>query len=384
LGTTVSDLVTFELKHISELHNPDNLIWSFKGESLPQEQIVESQSFQQVGSVSVAGTVIPLGELLLALKSTWPHFGERSVISGSVHSFATESGQQHIKIIARRESQGKILNQWSINQAIAEQIEIAEIAKDLAYQIHHETGINIQTTSWQSFKYLSEAIEPAKKYFDGFAADDLAEAKRLLHAALQHDESYIIARYALGQLYYQNAFYQWEEENDDRNLRPSKDIVDSEALLAKKEFEQIVVLAEKPKEKALGYFGLGMLCADQAQLTPCRWREICGKEARAHFKDATDADPDFWEASWVLTVMLEKEDRFEDAVNELQGLKKRTQLKESTLSAVDERIAKLGEMSPGLKSADPDCEDDPDEGRSDEDWWDEGWPDEPDDWGDDN
>ena len=225
--------------------------------------------------------------------------------------------------------------------------------------------------------FLSEAIEPATKYLDGYGADDLAEAKKLLHTALQHDGSYIIARYALGQLYYHNALYRWDEEDDSSYLRWSKDVIDSEVRLAKKEFDRITDLAEKLEEKALAYFGLGMLCADLAELTPCRWQEICDKEAKAQFEDALDADSGLWPASLALTVIFERENRFEDGINELQGLKNRTQLNESATSRVNRRIALLQDMSPSLGPSDPDCGDDPDDD------WPDDWPDEPDDLSDD-
>ena len=86
LGRAVSELVSFELQHISEIHDPEKNPWSFRGESLPKTHFMGTQAFQNVGTVSAVGMQIPVGEVLIALKRTWPHFGARSTISGSVRS----------------------------------------------------------------------------------------------------------------------------------------------------------------------------------------------------------------------------------------------------------------------------------------------------------
>ena len=179
-------------------------------------------------------------------------------------------------------------------------------------------------------------------------------AKNLLQLALEKDPKYIHAHYALGNLYYTNALYIWDHDKNDDFLRKPKDVIKSDAQLAKKEFQTILELAKQPEDEALGYFGLGMVRIDEYSLKSCADQNVQEfNDSKKNFESAIAADPDYYAPSFGLAYALELQREFDEAIEAMASVKRRTKLTDSVTKAADKYIEKLVKKRDGgqLESA---------------------------------
>jgi hypothetical protein len=248
LGQFVADGLAFELDRISQLQTVKNP-WG-SPEQIGSPKVTTPEAYERVGSISVSGIELPVGELLLALKSFLPYFNQRQAITGSIQRFSSDKTGR-MRIIARLEEHGKILKHWEIDKDLKTEAEIVDLVKNLAFQITWSTLNEIGTSSFYSFQYYIDGIEFFRRYKDTHDENYFFTAEQKLLAAIKEHPGYVKAHFFLGSLYSWRFFYeQFDVEMMSTYAKSSTDA-----------FERIETLyiPHEHKSKALASYGLGLL-----------------------------------------------------------------------------------------------------------------------------
>jgi tetratricopeptide (TPR) repeat protein len=204
LGEIIADLLATELHRIYRIHNlfndggievieidssmlsvcRENLnLRLIKGESLTQD-LSQSGSIQ-VGKIGE----LNISSMLLTIQQLWP-WGSIQVISGSILKRDDNSIQQ---LAARYEKANyhSSINAYTVSMTSTSSSELTCLVRDLAYQIAFDSASEpISTSSWEAFKYFSEALSYFYDYVRTKYSYSLEKALSACEAASKKDKSY--------------------------------------------------------------------------------------------------------------------------------------------------------------------------------------------------
>jgi hypothetical protein len=205
LGHTLTDALTAEIHRINQLHTLRNP-WASTDE-VPPLEMTGPQAYERVGSISVAGLELPVGEVALALRPLLPSWYDRYVISGSIQralSGQTMEGQ----IVARLEENGRARKHWNRELPLHDAVELHLHLRQLAYEIMWHTLVGIEANSLGNFQDLIEGIQAFRTYKDTRDLEAFAAAKTNLEKAIKQNPRYARAHFYLGNLYTWRARYE--------------------------------------------------------------------------------------------------------------------------------------------------------------------------------
>ncbi|GEM_PF-2893131 len=213
-GKAVSDLLTYEIQKISNIHNQEireipikipqtthlfkqkfNIYSETMTGLFPKSETLE-YSVSEMGTVKTGFLELSLGQLLTAFKRLLPEEYRHDIITGSLQKYGP-----NINIIAYME--GKGVHAWKVGRKISEKDNYREdriqlMVKNLAYQIAHqlvrreeEDGPAVSAESWLAWKYYTEALEAYHRYArSNNRAYDRNKAKKNCLLALKMEPGY--------------------------------------------------------------------------------------------------------------------------------------------------------------------------------------------------
>jgi hypothetical protein len=320
LGQLVADALAFELDRISQLQTVKNP-WG-SPEQMGSPKVAMPEAYERVGSISVSGMELPVGELLLALKSFLPHFNQRQAFSGSIQRFSSDQISR-IRIIARLEEDGKILKYWEVDKALKSEAEIVDLVKNLAFQIMWSTLDDIGTNSYYSFQYYIEGIELFRRYKDTHDESYFSGAERNLLAAIRENPEYVRAHFFLGSLYSWRFYYE----------RNNQEIFHEFLQNSTKIFQDMENLypSRTHVSKVLANYGLGLIAHRRyiKEKQENKGRYILYEEERedleawldkaeSFYTKALNIDQKFYHARTARALVSKERNNLDHAVQELQ------------------------------------------------------------------
>lgn len=242
-GKSISDLVTYELYRISNIHNQkispipikfpqQSTNWGFDVpnsdkssveynppcarileefyderifDMMPQSETLE-YFVNGIGTIKTGILEISLGSLLSAFKKLLPLPDEYRpvIINGSF-----QENDSYMNIVAY--SEGREIYMWKVNEKISDQDDLENhiqvMIKDLAYQIAHQLsrkdygpedrpiteraeGTIISTESWLAWKYYTDALEAYQEFARSKSTDNRNKAKECCSMSLRIDMAY--------------------------------------------------------------------------------------------------------------------------------------------------------------------------------------------------
>ncbi len=286
-GQMIADALALELQRIDQLDTVKNP-WGRAGE-VHSLLVTTPQAYERVGTISVGGTQLPVGELLLALKSLLPHWYPQRVITGSLWHSSSGEGTP-VRILVRLEENGRILKHWSSEEAPAtDDAAIRRFVTTVAFEIMWSMGKGSGANSLENFQSYIDGVERFRRYKDMRREQDFHDAETHFSAAIKNNPQYVKAHYYLGTLYGWRANY--EETN--------RQLAEEYEQRAREQYDMIQLNAS-PEEQALAHFGLGLLAYrhygrekrvsagkhDTRSLSTLKLRE-----ADQHFKEAMRLEP---------------------------------------------------------------------------------------------
>jgi tetratricopeptide (TPR) repeat protein len=248
LGQLVADSLAFELDRISQLHTVKNP-WG-SPEQIGSPKVTTPEAYERVGHISVSGIELPVGEVLLAVKSFLPHLHQRQAITGSIQQLSTDKPMR-MRIIARLEEGGKVLKHWEVTRALQTETDLGDLVNQLAFHIMWSTLSGIGTNSFPSFQAYIEGMGSFRKYKDTHHLDDFLRAEQKFFHAIEENLLYIKAHFFLGVLYSWRLFY----ERSDPTMIP---VYEQKAVRA---FRKIITLAHSSDDQShtLAQYGLELV-----------------------------------------------------------------------------------------------------------------------------
>jgi hypothetical protein len=246
LGQMTADALALELQRIDQLDTVKNP-WG-RAEEVHSLLVTTPQAYERVGTISVGGTQLPIGELLLALKGLLPHWYPQRVITGSIWRSSSGDGTP-VRILVRLEENGRILKHWSSKEAPAtDDAAMQRFVTTVAFEIMWSMGKGNGANSLENFRSYINGVEKFRRYKDMRGVEDFDDAERQFTAAIKHNPQYVKAHYYLGTL------YGWRANYEDTDMQ----LAEYYEQKAREQYDMIQVNAA-PGEQALGNFGLGLL-----------------------------------------------------------------------------------------------------------------------------
>ena len=143
-----------------------------------------------IGSINVAGTSLPLGQLLINLKGLWPiKFGKQNcVICGSLQKYGSL-----FRLVASVEK-SDLVSVWEVSCKITYDYQIPTLIRDLAFKIAKDLWSNIPAAksarTWEGFKHYTIALNKYNKYIYTYQIENLERARVHCIEALKTEKDY--------------------------------------------------------------------------------------------------------------------------------------------------------------------------------------------------
>jgi hypothetical protein len=214
LGDTLTDALTTEIHRINQLHTLRNP-WGSADEAPPLE-MTGPQAYERVGTVSVAGLEMPVGEVALALKPLLPSWHDRYVISGSLQQAL--SGRAMVgQLITRLEENGRTRKHWNRELPFNDTAELYRHLQQLAYEIMWNTLEGVEADSLENFRHLIEGIQAFRTYKETRDLEAFGVAEQSLKRAIDTHPKYARAHFYLGHLYTWRARFEGAQSANETN-----------------------------------------------------------------------------------------------------------------------------------------------------------------------
>jgi tetratricopeptide (TPR) repeat protein len=232
-GRIISDSLIAELRKIEKTH-------SFKFEekedilcskiSLPKlapntessiylpKLTPETESFEtkisNIGSLTFAGTTLPIGGVLTIFNKLLPLGGSDRIIKGSLQEYGSE-----IHLIVLME--GPKPNEWNKIEKSANDDKIPESIKDLAFMITYDLSKEqakkkrIKAKTWNSLRYYTDALYSYYQYEDTKDIEHLKNARKICIKALEEDkefQTFFTLYHRIGTSFYETENYFFAED----------------------------------------------------------------------------------------------------------------------------------------------------------------------------
>jgi tetratricopeptide (TPR) repeat protein len=147
---------------------------------IPIQENIE-KSLLSIGTFEIGDAKIPVGQVLLLLRSLWP-FGDKSrVISGDIQKY------QNVTRLVVRLEEAKEIKTWEVT---SKDMPITEMTKEMAYKIAMYIAPNITAQTWEGFKFFSEAIANYNKYRQTQNEQYLEKTKKYCVEARKFENKY--------------------------------------------------------------------------------------------------------------------------------------------------------------------------------------------------
>jgi tetratricopeptide (TPR) repeat protein len=161
--------------------NIDLHLGTVKGDNL-------EQALKDIGTISLGnGRSLSIGSLLISVRQLWPQ-GSVQVITGSVY----QSNQQlHIAARLQQNNAHTKVHAYEMPPESEASQALPDLLQDLAYRITFDlVPQSLSTTSWEAFKFFTEALCSVIRYQRTQALDDLKEAYEQCIKANEKDKTY--------------------------------------------------------------------------------------------------------------------------------------------------------------------------------------------------
>jgi len=336
LGQAIADALTLELQRIDQLDTAKNP-WG-REEEVYSLRFTTPQAYERVGTISVGGSQLPVGELVLALKALLPHWHPRSVITGSIQR-SSSGGGLPVRIIVRLEENGRILKHWTNQDALATEEDIQRFVRTVAFEMMWSMGKGKGADSLENFQQYIDGVEKFRRYKDMRADQDFWDAEQHLSTAIAEHPGYVKAHYYLATL------YSWRAVREEVNSQLAGEYEQK----ARRKYEILTSLQQSDETQALGHFGLGLLAyrhyRREQRINP-RQPETASlsdptlEEADRHFTAAIDLDSTLYFARTGRARVYEAQGCIEQAIREFQQARQSAK-DQSSQSWIDEQIEAL-------------------------------------------
>jgi hypothetical protein len=346
LGQMIADTLALELQRIDQLDTVKNP-WG-RAEEVHSLLVTTPQAYERVGTISVGGTQLPVGELLLALKGLLPHWYPQRVISGSIWRSSSGEGTP-VRILVRLEENGRILKHWSSQEApVTDDAAIQRFMTTVAFEIMWSMGKGSSANSVENFQSYINGVEKFRRYKDMRLEQDFHEAEMQLSAAIKNNPEYVKAHYYLGTL------YSWRANYEETNTQ----LVEDYEQKAREQYNMIQVRVS-PEEQALGHFGLGLLAyrhyGREKRLSSRQHDTISPsnlklREADQHFKEAMRLQPKLNFARTGHALVYKEMGCIRLAIREFERARQKVEDK-SSLLWIEKQIETLKEREQRAKQA---------------------------------
>jgi hypothetical protein len=113
-------------------------------------------------NISVAGTVLHIGEILEVIRKRWPIGNNDNLIYGSIQNY-----DSLVRLIAHMENNGDFYT-WEVSCDLAHESQISVLIRDLTFKIAKDLWPNLvaakSAKTWEGFKYYIESLENYNNY----------------------------------------------------------------------------------------------------------------------------------------------------------------------------------------------------------------------------
>jgi len=107
--------------------------------------------------ISMAGTILYIGEVLEVIRNLWPIGSSNNIISGSIQNYDSS-----VRLIAHMENKGEFLT-WEVSCDLTRESQISILIQNLAFKIAKDLWPNIvaakSAKTWEGFKYYIDSLD---------------------------------------------------------------------------------------------------------------------------------------------------------------------------------------------------------------------------------